>query len=229
MTTPTRDRSGLFTILVGLASLGVRQGLWAGMFIRPGRAFDAFWVTVHARGAEVTIALALAAAVVAFLWLRPRRDLVIGSAALVVLLAFEAFIGGEVYDNQWLTAVHIPLALALMGLAVWLPLRARSRSAGRQRPGVVAGGEGEDAAVGQRHRRRAVAGDRVGERAGQARPADVDPQLPHVGQRAREPGHRGAARRWRRPARPATYGTGSVPGTPCVRWRSRPGCRSRTT
>jgi heme A synthase len=127
MTTPTRDRSGLFTILVGLASLGVLlQGLWAGIFIRPGQAFDGTWVTVHARGAEVTIALALAAAVVAFLWLRPRRDLVIGSAALVVLLAFEAFIGGEVYDNQWLTAVHIPLALALMGLAVWLPLRARS-------------------------------------------------------------------------------------------------------
>jgi hypothetical protein len=140
MTTPTRDRHGLFSILVGLASLGVLlQGLWAGIFIRPGRAFDAFWVTVHARGAEVTIALALAAAVVAFLWLRPRRDLVIGSAALVVLLALEAYIGGEVYDNQWLTAVHIPLALALMGLAVWLPLRARS--ARREGAGVVAGGE----------------------------------------------------------------------------------------
>ena len=139
MTTPNRDRSGLFSILTGLASLGVLlQGLWAGMFIRPWVAFDAFWVTVHARGAEVTIALALAAAVVAFLWLRPRRDLVIGSAALVVLLAFEAFIGGEVYDNQWLTAVHIPLALALMGLAVWLPLRAR-RSADRHRAGVGAG------------------------------------------------------------------------------------------
>ena len=186
MTTPTRDRSGLFSILVGLASLGVLlQGLWAGMFIRPGVAFDAYWVTVHARGAEVTIALALAAAVVAFLWLRPRRDLVIGSAVLVVLLALEAYIGGEVYDNQWLTAVHIPLALALMGLAVWLPLRARS--ARREGAGVVTGGERSDPAVGQRQRRRPVAGDRVRERPGQTGTADVDPQRAHVGQPALEP------------------------------------------
>jgi hypothetical protein len=54
-----------------------------------------------------------------------RRDLVIGSGALVVLLALEAFLGGEVVDNPGLTVLHIPLALALMGLAVWLPLRAR--------------------------------------------------------------------------------------------------------
>src|SRR5687767_2929836 len=175
MTTPARDRGGLFTILVGLASLGVLlQGLWAGMFIRPGVAFDAFWVTVHARGAEVTIALALAAAVVAFLWLRPRRDLVIGSAALVVLLAFEAFIGGEVYDNQWLTAVHIPLALALMGLALWLPLRAR-RSADRHRAGVGAVDQGEHPAVREGERGGAVAVDRVRERTGQAGAPDVDP------------------------------------------------------
>jgi heme A synthase len=127
MATPTRDRSGLFSILVGIASLGILlQGLWAGLFIRPGESFDSSWVTVHARSAEVTIAVALVAAVVAFLWLRPRRDLVIGSAALVVLLAIEAYIGGVVPDNPDLTALHIPLALALMGLAVWLPLRARS-------------------------------------------------------------------------------------------------------
>jgi len=125
-TTPTRQRNGLFSILVGLASLGILlQAVWAGMFIRPGEPFDGVWVTVHARGAEVTIALALAAAVVAFLWQRSRRDLVVGSAALVVLLAIEAYIGGEVFDNPGLTVLHIPLALALMGLAVWLPLRAR--------------------------------------------------------------------------------------------------------
>jgi heme A synthase len=116
----------LYRVLVGLAALGILlQGLWAGIFIRPGQAFDGTWVFVHARGAEVTIACALGAAVVAFWRLRARRDLLVGTVALVVLLALEAFIGGEVYDNQWLTAVHIPLALALMGLAVWLPLRSR--------------------------------------------------------------------------------------------------------
>ena len=46
-----------------------------------------------------------------------------GSAALVVLLILEAFIGGEVYDHPGLQVVHFPLALALMVLAVWLPLR----------------------------------------------------------------------------------------------------------
>ena len=123
--TPTRERNGLFSVLVGLASLGILlQAVWAGMFIRPGVAFDAFWVTVHARGAEVTIALALASAIVAFWKLRSRRDLVVGSIALTVLLALEAFIGGEVYDHPGLSVIHFPLALALMALAVWLPVRA---------------------------------------------------------------------------------------------------------
>ena len=117
----------LFQSLTGVAALGILlQGLWAGMFIRFGQEVDPIWVTIHARGAEVTLVVALAAAVVAFWRLRRRRDLVVGSAALVVLLALEAFLGGEIAGNQGLTAVHIPLALALMGLAVWLPLRARA-------------------------------------------------------------------------------------------------------
>jgi hypothetical protein len=65
MTTPTRERSTMFSTLfgtlVGLASLAILlQAVWAGIFIRQGGAYDGFWVTVHARGAEVTIALALA-------------------------------------------------------------------------------------------------------------------------------------------------------------------------
>jgi len=115
-----------YRVLVGLAALGiVLQGVWAGMFIRPGQANDATWVTVHARGAEVTLALALAAAAVAVWRLRTRRDLVLGTGALVVLLAVQAFIGGLVYDNQALTAVHVPLAIALVALPVWLLLRSR--------------------------------------------------------------------------------------------------------
>lgn len=116
----------LFSALTGLAALAiVLQGVWAGMFIRPGEAYDGTWVTVHARGAEVAIALSAAAVVVVFWRLRARRDLVIGSIALVVLLALEAYLGGEVFDTPGLTAFHIPAALAIMGLAVWLPLRAR--------------------------------------------------------------------------------------------------------
>ena len=67
--------------------------------------------------------------VAAFVWLRQRRkDLLIGSAALTVLLVLESYIGGEVGGRPGLTAVHFPLAMALMGLAVWLPLRTRGRA-----------------------------------------------------------------------------------------------------
>ena len=126
MTTPTRERNALFSTLVGLTSLAILlQAVWAGLFIRAGQANDGAWVTVHARGAEVAFVLALAAAVVAYWRLRSRRELLAGSIALVVLLAFEAFIGGEVFDRPGLQVVHFPLALALMALAVWLPLRSR--------------------------------------------------------------------------------------------------------
>ena len=63
--------------------------------------------------------------VLAVLWrLRARRDLLAGTAALFVLLLVEADIGGAIGDHpNWPTA-HIPLAMALMALSVWLPSRA---------------------------------------------------------------------------------------------------------
>lgn len=61
--------------------------------------------------------------------MRSRRDLWVGSAALVVLLVLEAYIGGLIVDQarDTLTVVHIPLAMALMGLVVRLPFRATRR------------------------------------------------------------------------------------------------------
>jgi hypothetical protein len=116
----------LYRVFVGLAALGILlQGLWAGIFIRPGRDYDADWVFVHARGAEVTIACAVIATAVVLWRMRERRDLLFGTGALVVLLAFEAYIGGEIFPNTGLTALHVPLALATMALAVWLPFRSR--------------------------------------------------------------------------------------------------------
>jgi hypothetical protein len=46
-----------------------------------------------------------------------------------VLLVLEAYLGGRISDEHSTASqvVHIPLALALMGLAVWLPLRASLR------------------------------------------------------------------------------------------------------
>lgn len=133
-TEPTSGRrsSPAYTALVGLTSLVVLlQGLWAGIFLEHDGERDAAesWVEVHARGADVAIALAAVATVVAFVKLRERRDLWLGTGALTVVLVLESYLGGLIVDQgkDVLTAVHVPLAMALMGLAVWLPLRARAR------------------------------------------------------------------------------------------------------
>jgi len=46
------------------------------------------------------------------------------------LIALEAYLGGRIVDNgdDSLTVVHIPLAMALMDLAVWLAVRTRRRA-----------------------------------------------------------------------------------------------------
>ena len=120
----------LFGILTGLTALLVLlQGLWAGIFLEHDGQRDAAesWIEVHARGGEITLFLAVAALVVAWVKLRGRRDLLLGSTALVLLLVLESYIGGLIADDSQdsLTAVHVPLAMATMAVAVWLPLRAR--------------------------------------------------------------------------------------------------------
>lgn len=127
-------RSLLFSVLIGLSSLAILlQGLWAGFFLEHdgGRDAASGWIDVHARGGEIALVLALVATIVAFVRLRPRRDLWTGSAALTALLAVESWLGGAIRDDgkDVLTIVHVPLAMALMALAVWLPLRARRREA----------------------------------------------------------------------------------------------------
>jgi hypothetical protein len=131
---PTTDRNDqtrhpLYSGLIGLATLGVLlQGLWAGLFVQEGGEYQGRWVEVHALDGEVTIALAALATVAAFVFLRrARKDLLVGSAVFTVLLLLAAYIGGEIGSNARLTAVHFPLALALMGLAVWLSLRSTRR------------------------------------------------------------------------------------------------------
>jgi len=135
-TDTTSPRSGaqtLFAVLIGLATLAVLlQGLWAGLFLQHdgGRNAAQSWITVHSRGSEISLALAALATIVAFVRLRSRRDLWVGSAALTVLIALESYLGGRIVDNRddSLTVVHIPLAMALMGLAVWLAVRTRRRA-----------------------------------------------------------------------------------------------------
>jgi len=138
MTTSTTDRatpvtrtsSPVYGALIGLASLVVLlQGLWAGIFLEHDGERDAAssWIDVHARGADLAILLGVLATGYAFWKLRARADLWVGSLVFTVLLVLEAYLGGLIRDDgqDTLTAVHVPLAMALMGLAVWLPLRAR--------------------------------------------------------------------------------------------------------
>jgi hypothetical protein len=133
MTTRTDEsrpaKSPLFSSLIGLAALAVLlQGVWAGLFLEHDGRRDAAgtWIDVHARGGEVALLFALLATIVAFVTMRSRRDLWLGSLALVLLLVFEAFIGGLIRDSgkDILTAVHVPLGMAIMALSVWLPFRA---------------------------------------------------------------------------------------------------------
>jgi uncharacterized membrane protein len=127
----TARRSPLFSAVIGLASLAVLlQGLWAGLFLRENSSYKDQWVSVHAIGATVALALALIGTIIALVQLRSRRDVVIGSIVFTLLLALEGFLGGQISDSHSVAAqaVHIPLALALMGLAVWLPLRASRRA-----------------------------------------------------------------------------------------------------
>jgi hypothetical protein len=130
--TATSERgSRLSTVLLWMTALAVLlQGLWAGIFLEHDGHRDAAqsWIDVHARGAEVTIALAAAAAVTAYVRLRARRDLWIGATLLTVALVLEAYLGGTISDgHDAVTAVHVPLAMLVMGLAVWLPIRAAGR------------------------------------------------------------------------------------------------------
>jgi hypothetical protein len=134
-----RDWHSVYRAVIGAAALAVLlQGLWAGLFLEHDGQRDAAssWINVHATGGEVAIVLAALATALAILKLRPRKDLWIGSGVLTVLLVLESYLGGLIRDSgkDSLTAVHIPLAMALMGLAVWLPFRVtrgRSRMLGR--------------------------------------------------------------------------------------------------
>jgi heme A synthase len=122
-------RNPLFSALIGLATLAIFfQSVWAGMMIREGKDYDDTWVNIHDWGARIAFLLALVATTVAILKLRSRRDLMIGSAVLTVLIFLESYIGGIIGDHAVAVAKHIPLGFAIFALAVWLPTRTLRRA-----------------------------------------------------------------------------------------------------
>ena len=128
-TSDARAVPPLYSALIGITSLLVLlQGLWAGLFLQhDGKRDDATtWTTLHNIGGSVSVVVALVATVIAFRQLGHRADLRNATVALLVLLVAEVGLGQAIGSADWLTAVHVPLALFIMGLCVWLPLRART-------------------------------------------------------------------------------------------------------
>lgn len=128
-TSKTPSAGPVYSSLVGLAALVVLlQGLWAGIFLKPEGITGPGWIDVHARGADLGILLGVLATGYALWKLRARKDLWVGSLVFTVLMVLEAFVGGKISEGKdTLTVLHYPLAMALLGLAVWLPLRTRRR------------------------------------------------------------------------------------------------------
>jgi hypothetical protein len=128
----TAGHSRLYSALIGMSALAILlQGVWAGIFLEHDGQREAAgtWIDVHARGAEVALVLSALATLVAFLKLRHRTEIWIGTGVLTLLIIVESFLGGRIRDDgqDTLTIVHVPLAMSLTGLAIWLPVRARRR------------------------------------------------------------------------------------------------------
>lgn len=116
----------IYTSLVGLTALTILvQAVLAGEFLG-GEGRDG-WVTAHGVIADVSWVSALVTAVVAYRYLRvSHRPLWLGSAGLFVLDLVQTGIGHLITDDghDGLIVVHVPIALLLFGLTVWLSLRA---------------------------------------------------------------------------------------------------------
>ena len=124
----------VFNMLVGLTSLGILlQAITAGEFVsQEGR--DP-WIAAHNIIASVTIVFALATMIVGIVSVR-RVDAMLNwlGIALFVLLLVQTVLGHLITDVEadGLIAVHVPVALLVFGLAVWLSIRGaavRRRSA----------------------------------------------------------------------------------------------------
>jgi lipopolysaccharide export LptBFGC system permease protein LptF len=115
-----------FSALTGLTSLSVlAQAVIAGEFV--SQKHRTGWIDVHDVVADVVAVLALATMIFTIVALRKTsRALVIGTIVLFVLVVAQIAIGHQITDNKqdWLIAVHVPLAFIIFGIAIWLPINA---------------------------------------------------------------------------------------------------------
>jgi heme A synthase len=122
----TRAKGPWFAALTGLTSAMILvQAITAGQFV--SQAHRHGWISVHEVTANVTQLAALASAVYAIIALRKTQPgLTWGSVVLFVLLVVQAGLGYAITDGHQdgLIGVHVPLAMIVFGLTVWLSLRA---------------------------------------------------------------------------------------------------------
>jgi hypothetical protein len=124
----------VFNMLVGLTSLGILlQAITAGEFVSQHGRHP--WIAAHNIIATITIVVALATMIVGIVAVR-RVDALLNwlAIALFVLLVVQTVLGHLITDSHadGLIGVHVPVAVLVFGLAVWLSIRGaavRRRSA----------------------------------------------------------------------------------------------------
>lgn len=123
----------MFTGLAWVIAVGiVLQGLWAGEMLN--RSAGEGWQTVHQITAYILVILSLIAAVIAAVSLRRTRPgLVWPSVGLFVLMIIQTGLGQAMSDGgaHAVIAAHVPVAVLLMGVSVYVALAASRPARGR--------------------------------------------------------------------------------------------------
>jgi hypothetical protein len=112
-----------FAALTGVTTLGVfLQAVSAGLFMANRGAKG--WVTVHDIVGEVTVVAALATMIVAIVAFRRSAPVLMGASILLfVMLVAQVAIGKALDAVHGLVAVHVPLALLIFAVTIWMAVR----------------------------------------------------------------------------------------------------------
>jgi hypothetical protein len=124
---PSAPGVRLFAAVIGLTSLAIlAEAVLAGAFLgkRTGRHT---LVDSHGMLANLTVLLAVISVVAAWRLAKLRRGpLLVGSIVLLVLIVIQTVVGHIISDGHhpgWIV-VHVPVAMLVFGLTVWLSVQA---------------------------------------------------------------------------------------------------------
>lgn len=125
---PLAHSGPVFAALTGLTSLGILlEAVFAGKLINSSSTGG--WLSAHDANADVLVALAVLTAIYASVVLRATaRPLVIGSIVLAALVIAQTAIGHAITSgsDNGLLVIHVPLAMLVFGLTIWLSVSART-------------------------------------------------------------------------------------------------------